>query len=644
MGRLDNLPEQNGANTDPNEAQTAETLLRSVTQDLKILQQDLLTQLNQDISRLQAEKSRLLNDIEKLQTQQQALQSQHEIDLSQQQLAQQQAWAKQLALVLANHLQTALNERLNQTLGANQGNLPQITGTSSGADQSYRLAASLDDTVNRTFASLRHDITSYQSSLAQQLERMHTLGQQGEAILEVLVKRLSHQLQLEAKGQGSPRSPLDMNFPPREISPPANVAVPLPDSYFSGTNRPVAPVAPSTPPTSSWTDSLTAPATRKQPNPQDRAPFGTSMAASVDTAEPEPPEAVPATTRSARSRRPISVRLGLGLVLFSTIVMSLHYGVVGIIGNASQLFGQQTIGGYLNLDNFSNSALLLWIRMLVVVPIMVGLSTYLHPPTLRDVRTFSRSKDRRALWGVIGSGVFLFLSQVLLYIAIAQMGPGIAVSTLFIYPVGTLIFSWLLFAEKITMSRLGIIIAILLGVALAIYPLMMTQAPPMGGIVAGLLAALTFTCYLIAMQIGARKLHPIPVSLIQFATMFVLSSFSLIVLGIKGQPTDWTQLLVGGIILGILTVGSYALNHFGIRAIGAVRSTIITASTPALTALLAFFLVPGALTTLNLIQIVGILIVTLGGTALSLERMLLQNKAARQTKLREQELKSQEES
>lgn len=655
MERLDNSSNPNQANQTsqtngsinrPAEDPTAEALLRSVTQDLRILQQDLLTQLNQDISRLQAEKSRLLNDIEKLQTQQQSLQSQHEIDLSRQQLAQQQAWAKQLALVLANHLQTALNERLNQTLGAYQGNLPQIPAVNS--DQSYRMAASLDETIDRTFASLRHDINSYQSSLAQQLERMHTLGQQGEAILEVLVKRLSQQLQIEARSQGSQRPALEPNFPPREISPPANLAVPPEPTFSLGTSRPISspsssssssPLSPlvqqgsraaSPPsPTSHWSDALTASATSRA----DEHPFG------VIEPEPEPEE--PAVSRSGRGRR-VSIKTGLVLVLLSAVVMALHYVVVGIIGNPSQLFGQQAIGGYLNLDTFSNATLLLWIRMLVVVPIMVGLASYLHPSTLREVRAFSRSKDRRTLWGVIGSGIFLFLSQVLLYIAIGQTGPGVGVAMLFVYPVGSLLLGWLLFADRITLRRLGIIAAILIGAVLSVYPLLMAATPSMGGIIAGLAAALTFTFYLTAMQIGARKLHPIPVSLIQFATLFVLSSFSLIVLGIKEQPTNWAQLMLGGAILGALTAGSYALNHFGIRAVGAARAAIIAASTPILTALLAFFLVPGELTTLKLVQIVGILLVTLGGTAISLERMTLQNRAMRQAKLRE-EAKAQDE-
>jgi drug/metabolite transporter (DMT)-like permease len=222
---------------------------------------------------------------------------------------------------------------------------------------------------------------------------------------------------------------------------------------------------------------------------------------------------------------------------------------------------------------------------------------------------------------------------VLLYLAIGKIGPGAAVATLFIYPVGVLLLNLLLFAERLTLNRIGILLAILLGAGLTVYPLLAAQS---AGILGALLAALAFTFYLTSMQLTARKLHPVPVSLMQFASMFVLSSLSLILLGIKGS-VNWSGLLVGGAILGCLTVGSYALNHFGIRAIGAARSSIIAASTPALTALLAFFLVPGALTTLNIVQIVGILIVTLGGTALGLERLLLQNQAARQAKLREQE-------
>lgn len=660
MGRLEDLPEQGSpeqhhpesnspaqtGTPTPEPAQTAESLLRAVTQDLKSLQQEVLTQLNQDVYRLQAEKSRLLNDIEKLQTQQQSLQSQQQIELSRQQLAQQQAWAKQLALVLANHLQTALNDRLNQTLGSYQANGAIQPANPAATDQSYRLATSLDDTVNRTFASLRHDINSYQSSLAQQLERMHTLGQQGEAILEVLVKRLSQQLQVEAR-QGQPASPplspgslLEPNFPPREISPSPRLNIPA-DANFLSAGRPVVPAIPPasvaagtgsssgfvpSPPAASWMDSLT------RPQPEVEA------ALHQDPLEEEPEVETPA--RPPR-RRVSNLKLGLGLVFLSTIVISLHYVTVGILGNASQLFGQWPIGGYLNLSAFGNSALLLWIRMLIVVPVMVWLAPVLYPATLREVRAVTRSQDRRMLLGVVGSGIFLFLSQVFLYIAIGQTGPGVGVSLLFLYPIGTLIVGWLLFGEKLTFKRIGMILGIAIGAILAAGPLLSASNPASSGVIAGIISAVTFTLYLAAMQIGARKIHPIPVSLIQFATMFVLSSLSLIVFRLSGTPTNWTHLLIGGALLGVLTVASYSLNHFGIRALGAARSAIIAANTPVLTALLAFFLAPGSLTTLNLGQIIGVLVVTLGGTALSLERML-QSRAARLAKLREQEAVGEE--
>jgi drug/metabolite transporter (DMT)-like permease len=697
MGRLEDLPaqgspEQNDAELSASEqnasdqnggyasesAQTAESLLRSVTQDLKSLQQEVLTQLNQDVYRLQAEKSRLLNDIEKLQTQQQSLQSQHQIDLSQQQLAQQQAWAKQLALVLANHLQTALNDRLNQTLGSYQANgaiqPTSAAATAPATEQSYRLAASLDDTVNRTFASLRHDINSYQSSLAQQLERMHTLGQQGEAILEVLVKRLSQQLQVEARqsapsglatgqlppgqlppgqlspgqlspGQLSPGSRLEPNFPPREINPPARLSIPS-DSHGLGSGRltvnpdPASSVAagagtgassglmPSVP--ASWMDALT----KRQPEIEE------SFADAAFEVEEEP-TVEPTSARPPR-RRVSNLKLGLGLVFLSTLVISLHYVTVGILGNASQLFGKWPIGGYLNLNSFGNSALLLWIRMLVVVPLMAWLAPLLYPATLREVRAFTRSQDRRVLFGVVGSGIFLFLSQVFLYIAIGQTGPGVGVTLLFLYPIGTLIIGWLIFGEKLTFKRVGMILGIGIGALLAASPLLSATNPASSSVVAGVISAVTFTLYLATMQIGARKIHPIPVSLMQFATMFVLSSISLMVFRLSGTPTNWIHLLIGGALLGMLTIASYSLNHFGIRALGAARSAIIAANTPVLTALLAFFLAPGALTSLNWTQIAGVLIVTLGGTIFSLERML-QSRAIRLAKQREQEQLAAEE-
>ncbi|MBF2001393.1 MAG: EamA family transporter [Synechococcales cyanobacterium M58_A2018_015] len=629
MGRLDNVPEQNSSDLEADDPRTAEAVLRSMAQDLRTLQRDLLTELSQDISRLQAEKSRLVNDIERLQQQQQSLQANYEVALSRQQLAQQQAWAKQLALVLANHLQAALSERLNQTIGNAQGQgmggLPPISGAATNAENTYRLLASLDETVNRTFASLRHDITSYQSTLAQQLERMHAMGQQGEAILDVLVRRLSQQLQLEAaRSQGELRE-----------SPSSSLPAELPYNPNAG----AVPTASLTPPALGSSTPYSPPSEWAVPRPEPAAtmpPRPTNPAAREPEAESSPVPPLEPPARAPRSRKAASIRTGLILVLLATLAVALHHVTVAIVGNSSRLFGGPAIGGYLPLDRFSSALLLLWLRMVVVVPLMVWLARFLHPPTLPDIRAFAQSRDRRMLWGIVGSGIFLFLSQVFLYLAIGQIGPGVAVTTLFLYPVGTLLLGWLLFGDRPTLPRLGAAVAILVGVGLAVFPIWSNADRSPQGVVMAVLAGITFALYLVAMQIGARKLHPVPVSLLQFAAMFVLSSAGLIMLGVEVDSNNWGGLIGCGIGLGLLTVASYLLNHFGIRIMGAARATIVAASAPVLTALLAFVVIPGSLTALSALQILGILAVTLGGTALSLERMVVQNRAARQAKLREQ--------
>ncbi len=128
-----------------------------------------------------------------------------------------------------------------------------------------------------------------------------------------------------------------------------------------------------------------------------------------------------------------------------------------------------------------------------------------------------------------------------------------------------------------------------------------------------------------------QKLHPIPVSLIQFFTIFVLTSLILILL-----PTEWLGVRVddplgfvfGGIILGALTLVGYLTNNFGVRFMGAARASIIASSGPVMTAFLAWLLIQSPL---QWIQVLGILLVTGGVTALSFERMKGQPQPAKPT-------------
>ena len=596
--------------------------LRSMTQDLRNLQQDLVSQLHQDIRRLQAEKSRLLNDVEKLQNQHQAIQSQHDVALSRQQMAQQQAWAKQLALVLANHLQTALSQRLGQLEDypiAGSPNLPQIR--SAGELQAMQGSiASLDDTVNRTFAALRNDLNSYQSTLSQQLDRMQSMGQQGEAILEVLVSRISQQLQAEMV-----KPALGESLTSSNLSDPASAIAPnpiyseMPPASSGGSapvQMPLVPAQPLVPPE--------VPVT-KIPSPTIPAPTGNTIFPTAHAVAPEP--AIAPVQSMLRPRKLSQFQAGLVMILLSTLALSLHNVIVGIVSNPTKLFGIVPIGGFITIHSFGSSLFILWMRMLIVVPLMAWLAGVLYPPTWRDLRYFFESHDRRLMGSVIGSGFFLFLSQVLIYISISQIGPAVAVTILFMYPIITVPLAWVLFGDRPNRFRMIVMATILTGVVLTALPkISTTTSLTGGGIIAAILSGVFFACYLISMQISFRKLHPVPVSLIQFVSIFVLTSVSLIVLGIEVTPNDRGGLFMGGLVLGVLTLAGYLLNNFGVRLMGAARASIIAASGPVLTALLAFFLIPGKLTILHPIQLLGILIVTLGVTALSFERILIQNR------------------
>lgn len=595
MGRLENLPERIESSEG---SRSADDVLRTMTQNLHDLQQEVVTDLQQDVRRLQTEKSRLLNEIEKLQNQHEAAQSQYEVVLSRQQQEQQQAWAKQLALAMANHLQVALSQKLRQTDPFSD---LQVFSDASPADENaidsrypHTVASSqltaIDDTLNRTFTTLRSDLNSYQSSLSQQIDRMQNMGKQGEAILEVLVRRISQQLQVEmARSQG--------------------INQPQGQSQLSG-EVPVRQGEPS----------------NIQESSLGKQAFRQIIDQIVNQLHIANQSQITQQIKrfAAVPQKLSSFQLGLILILLSTVALSLHNVAVGIVGNPSQLFGVLPIGGFISLKSLGSSLLLLWLRMLVVVPLMAfWLATRLYKPVWKDVKTFCLSRDRRLISSVIGSGFFLFLSQVMIYIAIGQVGPGVAITILFMYPLVTVPLAWALFGDRPTSLRVLVMIMITCGIALT--TVKATTANWSGtGISAAMVSGACFALYLLTMQVSFRKLHPIPVSLIQFATIFVLSSLSLIAIGIDTPPSNWGGLIGGSLILGALTLAGYLLNNFGVRFMGAAHASIIAASGPALTALLAVIITPGERSFLSLAQIVGILVVTLGVVTLSFEKMLIQ--------------------
>jgi len=620
MATIENRPDSTGEN-----GRTVESVLQTVTQDLKRLHQDLITQLSQEVSHLQAEKARLANEVRSLQSQRQTLQTQNTQSLSQQQIAQQELWAKKLALALSNHLQGLMMQQIHQTVKANQypnGSLNAAEAQTQVAN-AQQLLASLDATFSDTFNSLRQELGSYQSSLYrqlneiqnQQLTEMQSLGQQGEAILEALVNRLRQQLQGETPRPTYPVEQSAQSF----LTPQEN---------------------------GNSTMGVVSPPTSQYPSPELRSPQPRlaesshgSVAPLTHPPHPNPnahlsqaPIAMPGTpvaNQPAVKRESSTFWTGLILVLLSTIALSIHNVVVRVIGTPSSIFGFPDVGGFIDIKVLGNSLLILWLRMLTVLPLMVMLAMVLYPAIWRDLRKFFFADDRRPILNVVGSGFFLFLSQVLIYIAIGKIGAGPAVTILFMYPIVTVPLAWLLFGDRPTTLRWVVMAVILTGIVLTAQPSMAATSRGWSfeGVTFAVGSGISFALYLIFMQLCFKKLHPIPVSLVQFFTIFVLSAVILIAigpnLGVQVLAEQRTGFVLSGILLGILTLIGYLTNNLGVRFMGAGLASIVASIGPVMTSFLAWILIKNQL---QPIQWFGILMVTLGVGALSFERMKLQTR------------------
>jgi drug/metabolite transporter (DMT)-like permease len=597
MGQLDSTP-----SNPQDEGKAAREALRSISQDLRALHSDLSDQLNQDITRLQGTKHRLLNDIEILEEEYQTLQNQYEAlkanqtaELSRQQLAQQQLWAKRLAQALATHLQARLTESI-YSVGSVNG-----VATNGSLHNAYQLLASLDASLHETLHSLQQDLNSYQSSLSQQISRMHSMEQQGEAILDALVNRLSVQLQHQmvqphpvgAGTNGNGMGATHLYGPPQ-----------VPGQGFSG----------NLPPTG---------------NPLPYEPVMPTLPNNTATNVTAPPQRSAPTEAKPKLRKQASAfQKGLIFIVFSTLALSFHNVLVGIIGYGGQILGQFPVPGIFPL-NIPNSLMLLWLRMLVVLPLMVLVASKIYPKVWSDIRHFLAAQDKRPIFQVIASGCFLFMSQVLIYKAISDIGPGVAVTLLFMYPLITVPLAWFLFGDRPTPLRAVVMFAITIGIVFTALPRISTDLAggPVSpwGVFAGLLSSGAVALYLISMQLSFRKLHPVPVSLVQFTTIFVLTSLILIggsFFGLEtGEPSSYSGLYLAGIMLGGLTLLGYLFNNFGVRLMGAAQASIVASSGPVLTAILAYLITPGEKSTLQFIQWIGVLLVTLGVLALSLERL-----------------------
>ncbi len=564
----------------------------AVMEQLQILQRSQLDQLAQDLDRLSAEKTQLLLDLDRLARYRQQLRAQPApgqslLDPTSQAWAQQ--WAKQLAQHMGSHLKRAIDQRfqaLAQELrsgdAATIGAPVVIHGRLSSTAIERQLMA-LDQTLAQVFTHLHQDLAAYEQALAQRLSRLARRQQQGELLLKQVMARWETPIAPDSLGT-DPAVP--------------NSAVPEPGS--TAPDRAASPIAP-----------LPAPAPVLFPHPL----------AAVKPSVPHP----------QTLRQP-----GWLLALVAALLLALFNVALKLLftGNAPEtLLGVVTLPGII-APGLGNSLLILLLRTLAIVLVFPVLATWLYPATWQEIRHLCQSRDRRSWQMILLNGFFMFVSQVLLYVAIGNLPTGLAVTLFFLYPVFTLPLSWWLLGDRPTALRLFLTALILLGGGLALPEGGPAAGDNWVGLSSGLAAGAAFAGYLLTVQWGTKTLHPVPFTLVSFLWVFVLACFGLIArpeaVTVQVLPGTWGGLLLGGVILGLLTLGGYLLNNLAVQRVGAAWTAILSASGNALTALAAWILIQESLAGG---QWLGIGLVTLGVTLLSVEQLSKPRRSPRSRQL-----------
>lgn len=642
MGRFERRPKNPRSNSDRSAA--AEAALKAVTEDLQVIQRNLLKSLQDDIKRLEREKIRLADDIRRLQEEKEQLQQGRE-------LGEIQALVRQVAQVLANHLSTQLQSSL-ETL-ANQASIrsstPESTSQLNSAEvneSNAQLLNALEDALTISLSSLQQEINNYQSSISQQLSRMYDRQQQGEVILTELVDRLRSELEVVAQGNLPPEASTPViEVPPSELqSAQLEEESPFETHPNSGIQNRFGD-------TKLQTDLSPEPSTNRVPSGEISARETKLPPPSVPPPSVPPPsipppsvplpsipprsrDSVPQGRSSRQAAGLVASQTGLVLIVVSSLVSALYNITIKIIVQPSSeifgVFGMQS----LITPTLGNSMLILMLRMLVVVPLMFVLAPILHPQVWQDlenlIKSFwgkpsaGRKNAKRILILSIVSGSFLFLSQVLTYIAIGQIPTGMATSLLFIYPVISGLLSWFLFRDRPSMFRVGAMFLIGFGelLLLAASSGIGTGNIP-GGSTAALGAGVAFAFYIIFTRICAAKLHPISFTAINFCTMLLLSFIGLILSlpgnwGLEVNQANLFELILISFALGVMTLVGYLLNNFGVRKLGATRAGVFGAIVPVLTVVCAGLIIQEGL---GIVQIVGVLLVTFGAAAFSFDKI-----------------------
>lgn len=307
---------------------------------------------------------------------------------------------------------------------------------------------------------------------------------------------------------------------------------------------------------------------------------------------------------------------GFLIVILASFCFCFQNLIVRILFNEQTILGVFHTGGFV-IPTLQNSFLLMFMRMVLVVPLMASLAVKLYPRTWQDIRQLGNIKSRPLLLRSLGGGILMFLYLALLYVSIGLIETGVALTLFFTYPAFTSLFSWLLLGIPPTRFRWMVIVVVLIGSFLTIpYSQNASDSYNGIGVIFGIASGLAYALYTVNAQKSFETIHPFPFTWISFATTLMLSITSLLIW--QGENTDlnWIPLWIGGLLSAIVTFAGHLMFNYGIRLIGATSAATVGATNPSLTAILAWLTIQE---TINGLQIMGIVIVTFGVLLLSLE-------------------------
>jgi len=346
------------------------------------------------------------------------------------------------------------------------------------------------------------------------------------------------------------------------------------------------------------------------------------------SASPALPAGPPAPISAPSSDRPTqsAVKQGFFFALAAAAILALFNVVLKLMlqGDPPEtLLGLVAISGVIT-PTLGNALLILLLRTLAIALVFPWIASWLYGRTWTEIRRLVESRDGR-LWAMIGlNGLFLFASQVLLYLAIGAIPTGVAMTLFSLYPIVTVALSWLLWSDQPSLFRIVVMGFILIGGGLALPDGGLAAGDRFGGTLCALGAGVAFAGYLLTVQRGTKTLHPVPFTLLSFFCTFGLTCLGLIlgpeIAAIDIDPLAWPELLTYGGGLGLLTLVSYLLNNLAVRSAGATLAAIVSASGNALTAVLAWILIQE---TLKAGQWLGIGLVTASVMLLSAERLIV---------------------